>query len=286
MKKLGAQALAAALAAVLLVPSFASADISIKLKGGIAYALASEYNAGLLGAHDYIADVIGSPGGDYRPLHFGPELGAEIIVGLGGGFSLGLGAGYARVSRESVFDDDSSLFTVGETVTPRLTAVPIVLNLHREWTLGRALRLDVFAGAECLLATFRQDFRTATDFFLFEETESFQARKTAFGGQAGLSLDFEIAGGVDLFVQAEGRLAALTDVRGDASSQGNWFLGSWTGGASSAYLWAYTLTESGKAYPQLAVSLGAPTGTGITDVRKARIDLSGASLSAGIRFRL
>ena len=277
--------IAVALAAVSLAPS-ASAAVSFKLKGGAAYILASEYNAGLLGARDYIAGVVGSPAGDYQPLHFGPEFGAEIIVPLGGGFSLGLGAGYLRAARESVFDYDSVLFTVAETISPRVTAVPIVLNIHRSWSLGAALKLDIFAGVGCTLATFRQDFRTTTNFFFFEETESFLAHKAAFGGQAGIALEFEVSRGVDLFVQAEGRLAALTDIRGDATSQGNWFLGSWTGGGSPAYLWAYTLTDAGKSYPQLAVSLGAPAGAGITEARKAGVDLSGASLAAGIRIRL
>ena len=284
MKKPAAVILAAALAAAIVLP--ASAAVTIKLKGGAAYVFATEYNAGLRGAGDYLTAVVGSPAGDYRPLHLGAEFGAEIIVPLGGGFSLGLGAGYLRASSESIFAYDSLLFTVAETITPRITAVPIVLNFHYELSLGKALRLDLYAGAGCTLATFRQDFRTTADFFSFEETESFLAHKAAFGGQAGIALEFEIARGFDIFVQAEGRLAALTDIRGDATSQGNWFLGSWTGGASPAYLWAYTLTDSEKAYPQLAVSLGAPSGTGISAVGKARLDLSGASIAAGIRIRL
>ena len=167
-----------------------------------------------------------------------------------------------------------------------MTAVPIVLNFHFERSIGRSLRLDLYAGACCALATFRQDVRTSTDFFLFEESESFEARKTAFGGQAGIALAFDLGSGVDFFVQAEGRQLVLMDLMGDATSEGSWFLGSWTGAATTAYLWSYNLTESGKTYPQIAVAQSTPSGTGISGSGKAQIDLGGVTLSAGIRIRL
>ncbi len=286
-KDAGALVFAAALAAAALVPS-ASAAVSLKLKGGGFYAAASEFNAGLQGVCD-LAVAAASYTGDYRPLHFGTQIGAEIVVDLGGGFGLGLGVDLQRASRESALEYASPLFSESDTIAPRITAVPLALNLHREWRIGRSFSFDAYAGIGCTWATFHQEYRTVSDFFDYRQTDSFTAHKAAFGGQAGVALEFEIARAVGLFVQAEGRLAALTELRGDRTISGSYFLGPVPEETSPAYLWAYTLTVSARAFPQLAVSLAAPTaGTGemIDNVHKARLDLSGASLSAGIRIRL
>ena len=288
MKKAGILAAAAALAASILAPA-ASAAVSIKLKGGAFYAAASEYNAGWQGVADFA--VLASFTGDYHPLHAGPEVGAEIIVPLGGGFGLGLGAGWQRATRESVLASNTPEFTITDTITPRITVVPLVLNLHREWPLGRAWRLDAYAGVGCCLVALRQEFRMETDFFESRETDTFTAHKAALSGQAGAALEFEIGRSVGFFVQAEGRLARLTDIKGDLASLNSYDLGAWTTGPDPAFLWAYTVTAStGTSYPQIAVAAAAPSSSGVEEkfsaVRKAVLDLSGAALAAGVRIRL
>ncbi len=286
MKKPGFLILAAALAAASVSPALAA--VSLKLKGGGFYVAASEFNAGLQGVRD-LAVAAAFYTGDYRPLHFGTQIGAEIIVDLGGGFGLGLGVDLQRASRESALEFASPLFSESDTIAPRITAVPLALNLHREWRIGRSFSFDAYAGIAYTWATIHQEYRTVSDFFDYRQTDSFTARKSAFGGQAGVSLEFEIARHVGLFVQAEGRLSTLTDLRGDRTISGSYFLGPVPEETSPAYLWAYTLTVSAKAFPQLAVSLAAPTawtGETIGDVRKATFDLGGAAISAGIRIRL
>lgn len=286
-KKAGILVFAVVLAAAAFAPS-ASAAVSIKLKGGGFYATASEYNAGLQGVSD-LAVAAASYTGDYRPLHFGLQIGAEIVIDLGGGFGLGLGVDLQRASRESAFAFASPLFSESDTIAPRITAVPVALNLHREWRIGGSFSLDAYAGIVCTWATFQQDFRTVSDFFDYRQTDSFTARTAVFGGQAGISMEFEIARHVGFFVQAEGRMAAWNDIHGDRTISGSYFLGPVPEETSPAYLWAYTLTVSAKAFPYLAVSLATPTaGTGeaIGNVRKATLDLSGVALTAGIRIRL
>jgi hypothetical protein len=286
-KKAGTLFFAALLAAAAFAPS-ASAAVSIKLKGGVFYAAVSEYNAGLQGVSD-LAVAAAFYTGAYRPLHFGPQIGTEIVVDLGGGFGLGLGADLQRASRESMLEFASPLFSESDTIAPRITAVPLALNLHREWRIGRSISVDAYAGIGCTLATFHQEYRIVSDFFDYRQTDAFTTRKAAFGGQAGLALEFEIVHHLGFFIQAEGRMSTLTDLRGDRTISGSYFLGPVPEVTSPAFLWAYTLTVSARAFPQLAVSLGAPTaGTGetISGVRKASLDLSGASLVAGIRIRL
>jgi hypothetical protein len=286
-KKAGTLVFAALLAAAAFAPP-ASAAVSIKLKGGGFYATASEYNAGLQGVRD-LAVAAASYTGDYRPLHFGLQIGAEIVIDLGGGFGLGLGIDLQRASRESMLEFASPLFSESDTIAPRITAVPLALNLHREWQIGRSISVDAYAGIGCTLATFHQEYRIVSDFFDYRQTDAFTTRKAAFGGQAGLALEFEIAHHLGIFIQAEGRMAPLTDLHGDRTISGSYFLGPVPEETSPAYLWAYTLSVSAKAFPYLAVSLATPTaGTGesIGNVRKATLDLSGVALTAGIRIRL
>lgn len=269
---------------LILANALASGAVAFKLKGGLAYLPNTEYNDGLRGGYDFLAKTLGSPIGEFRPMQLAADFGGEIILSLGGGFSLGLGAGYLRMTRESSFSYDWMTFTAGETVTPRITAIPLVLNLHRTVPLGGSFRLDLYAGAGYYLATLHQEFRTSTNFFEFAESQTFQARKGAFGGQGGIALEFALGRHTAFFVQAEGRFAALGDVQGDATDQGSWFLGDWSGAGGKAYLWSYDITDAGTTYPQIAVSFSAPAGTGITNVRKTRVDLSGVALAAGIKI--
>ena len=273
------------LAAILvLTNALASGAVSFKLKGGLAYLPMAEYNDGLRGGYDFLAKTLGSPNGEFNSIQWGTEFGGEIILSLRGGFSLGLGAGYLRMTRESTFGYEWMTFTAQETLAPRITVVPVILNLHWTVPLGRSLRLDLYAGAGYYLADLHQEFRTSTNFFEFSESQIFQARKGAFGGQGGIALEFVLGSHAAFFVQAEGRYVALSDVQGDTMEQGSWFLGDWSGDQGKAYLWAYSLADAGTTYPQLAVSFSAPAGTGVTNVRKAQIDLSGISLTAGIRI--
>ena len=119
-------------------------------------------------------------------MQLGMDVGGEVVCSLGGGFSLGLGAGYFRMMRESTFGYDWMTFSAQQTIAPRITAVPLVLNLHRDVSLGGPFRLDLYAGAGYYLTTLRQEFRTSTNFFEFAESQTFQARKGAFGGQGGI----------------------------------------------------------------------------------------------------
>jgi len=288
MKKIALAAFGFLLVGALFIPQ-ASASVSIKLKGGAFYAAASEYNAGWQGVTD--AAVLASFTGPYHPIHFGPEIGAEMIFSLGGGFGLGLGAGWQRATQESTLVSVLPIVTYTDIIAPSITTIPLVLNLHYEWSLSRSLTLDTYAGVGYCLSTFRQEFHTNTDYLDSRENDVFTAHPSAFRGQAGIALDFEIARNIGLFIQAEGCLATLTDISGETMSYNSYAFGSWTTGPDPASLWTYTLTETPKmVYPEIAVSAVAPSSSGneekISDVRKARFDLSGASLSAGIRIRL
>ena len=269
---------------LILANALSFGAISLKLKGGLAYLPGTEYNDGLKGGYDYLAKTLGSPSGEFHSMQLGMDVGGEVVCSLGGGFSLGLGAGYFRMMRESTFGYDWMTFSAQQTIAPRITAVPLVLNLHRDVSLGGPFRLDLYAGAGYYLTTLRQEFRTSTNFFEFAESQTFQARKGAFGGQGGIALEFLLGSHLAFFAQAEGRYVALSDIQGDVTDQGSWFLGDWTGSGGKAYLWSYDLTDAGTTYPQLAVSFSAPAGTSVTNVRKTRIDLSGVALSAGIKI--
>jgi hypothetical protein len=288
MKKVMLSALYLFLIGALLVPQ-AAASVSIKLKGGAFYASASEYNAGWQGISD--AAVLASFTGQYRPVHFGAGFGAEMILSLGGGFGLGFGAGWQRATSESTLVSVLPVVTYTNVITPSIKVIPLVLNLHYEWSLARSLKLDTYAGIGYCLSTFRQEFQTNSDYLDSREKDVFTAHPSAFSGQAGIALDLEITRNIGLFIQAEGRLATLTDIQGETMSFNSYAFGSWTTGPDPATLWAYTLTVTPKmVYPEIAVSAVAPSRSGneekISDVRKARFDLNGASLSAGIRIRL
>ena len=127
MKKIALSVLNIVLIVGFFVPR-AAASVSIKLRGGTFYAAASEYNAGWQGVTD--AAILASFTGQYHPIHFGPEIGAEMIFSLGSGFGLGLGAGWQRATRESTLVSVQPVMTSTDVIAPSITNIPIALNLH------------------------------------------------------------------------------------------------------------------------------------------------------------
>jgi hypothetical protein len=262
----------------------ANAGISLRLTGGPTYLFVADYNDPLQGTSEYYRAVSDSLTGSTRPVHWGWSYGGEIIASIGGGLSLGLGAGYLRASTETKLSYQSLGFSTDETYRPEITAIPITVSLHYAYPLGRTLRLDFFGGAVYCLTTFRHEFRLASDFFSYSQTQDFTSRTGAFGFRGGLGLEIVLASALALVVQAEGRYAVISEVSGDLTNQENLLTGNRRDTVRNAFLWIYDQADAGTRYVRMAFSQSQPSGPSVANVRKGQIDLSGFSASAGIRL--
>jgi hypothetical protein len=270
---------------LLLTAACAFAGVSIKLTGGLGYVVQGDYGRALRGAYTALKASYPALEGDFRPFRFDLRGGLEVLVPFGEGFEIGLGAGYERLSVDNRFSYFWLFVTLEDVFQSRATVIPLTLNLHKTQALGPRLGLDLFGGAGYYSIHFRHIQSTDTDFFAFNDVREFEARTGAFGFQGGLALDYSLGPGIDLVLQADGRLVRLSEIKGDLKDTASWFLGQSTAQTAAATFWAYDATIGTSAYTLGTFAAGEPADASLSNVRPAGLDLSGFGISAGLRLR-
>jgi opacity protein-like surface antigen len=269
---------------LVLTAGAASAAVSIKVTAGMTYFSGNDYNKGIQGIYDYCNDNFNDVVGKYNPLHMGMGLGGEIVVSLDPHFGLGLGAGFFRSSRQNELSLEWMNISVKQTYKPSLRVIPLVLNLHYDVPLQRALRLDVFAGAGYYMTHFDHDSNLETDFFSYEQSQEFRSKANTFGLQGGIGLELHLNSHFAFVVQAEGRYARITSLKGDLVEDESWFLGKSHNEERDAYLWYLERNASGHIYSQVLFAKNQPASAEVTNVRKGELNLSGVTGTAGLKI--
>ncbi|MDP2915669.1 MAG: hypothetical protein Q8O91_09480 [Candidatus Aminicenantes bacterium] len=279
MRKIGALVLAAVLTA-----APASAAVSVKLTGGLTYLFENDYNSGVRGAYDFLKDNYESVTGLFRPLSLGGSGAVEVIVPFDDRLGLGFGAGVFQVSVKNRFDYAWWVYTGTESYEPRLTVIPITLNLHYHRPLGNALDVDLFGGAGGYLMRFENKSSSTSDFFAYDREKTFMAQKMVFGLQTGISLEIKVIPHVAVVLQSEARLAKATYIQGDWTEEESWFLGNRREEGQNGIFWFYDKTDVNGTYPQVAFATTQPSDPAFANIRKGTFDLSGLSAAAGIKI--
>jgi hypothetical protein len=168
--------------------------------------------------------------------------------------------------------------------TPKISVIPLFVNVHWRTRLTAIVGLDAFAGPvfQIVQFGFRRDASSGLN--SLSETETFNASGTALGFQAGLTVSFRVFRGVAIVAEGFYRSSKITNVKG------NWFLntttssGTVTQSNSAYYLWYYNDNE-GAVYPRIGFfDTAGPTGANISGARKANLNISGAMVMVGVRF--
>jgi hypothetical protein len=270
---------------LIIIAGSASAAVSLKLSGGMTYLLDSDYNQGVRGAYEYYSDNFSGVSGQYHAFHLGLHFGGEVIVALGPRFGIGLGVGYIRASRQSAFGYEWWDFSEEESYKPTLSIVPLSLNLHYALPLGGPFVIDIYGGPGYYIASFQHEGTLTSNFFGYEETTTFKAQKGVVGGQGGIGLEFQMNSVLGLVVQAEGRLARISDPTGDWTDQVDTLLVSWREQGRGRVFWCYDIGAGGTDYPRIAFSKTQPSDILFSNIRKGSINLSGISAMAGLKIR-
>jgi hypothetical protein len=286
MKKIAP--LAAALAVLALLPSSAESAVTFRFAFGAGIVRTGDLAAGIQGYNDYLSSVYGSDfHGPQEAPRWGIDPSAEIIIGLGRRFGIGLGFGYASYRRSSQLSYSVADAIVYESLTAGITEVPLQLNLHFTLPLSDRLELDAWAGPGIVLSRLKWDTsmvvrleeQNGTDRF------TFQADRPAFGAQAGIAIACRILPALDLTAEVSGRLAAADGFTGSWTENGSGALWAFND-SGEASVWAFDWMYASKPYRQLSFQQAQPAGTNVNAAESARIGLSGMSFKIGIRLRL
>jgi hypothetical protein len=262
--------------------------VSFKLTGGLTWINGDDYNAGIAGQNLLLADTSTSLSGAYESLARGPNIQFEITNYFNPHVGIGLGGGYAHFSADGTVAGrvlQSGLPTDFEsTYRARVSAVPFFLNFHYLARLGSRLGLDLFAGPVFWVVQFHFENPLTLSLDTTQQTETFTASQTGLGGQAGLAVDINLASGLAFVVQGSYRFGRVTDLTGNWAILGASDLGPINLSGSDYSAWFYLLT-SGSTYDQFGYfDAAGPVGADISQARHAEIDLSGATLSAGVKL--
>jgi hypothetical protein len=289
MKKIIGIASAAALLLVAGAPAFGQQQVAFKLLGGLAWMQGDDYNTGILGAYRLAKDTSDSLTGGYGQLSGGWILQAEIVNYWGSHIGVGIGGGFYRMSGASGVAGVASVpdptYQFTSVYTPKISVIPLFINLHYKFRMTERVGADVFAGPVFQVAQYGFRRQATSSLNSLSELETFNASDTALGLQGGLTLSIRIVRGITLIAEGFYRAGRVSDIKG------NWFLNSTTSSgtvttsSNAYYVWAYDLTSGGTLYPRIGYfDANGPTGPGVSNPRKAGLNLSGPAVLIGFKF--
>ena len=218
--------------------------------------------------------------GEVGELHFGYLFGAEVRVPLAPSlyFSLGAERSSGEASSSVSYKGGSSEAAYSTEPSLRTTPVSLALIIYPFRFIYVKAGLD-YTFARC--AYFYRFSTPGPD----DQTESWQewkgeATSSGFGYQLGLGLDWSLGSRFSLIAEGSYRYSRFDSFEGEDFYQES------TSHQSREEGTLYRFRESAggqETYPLVFIRNRAPTEAGVTDVRKAVLDLSGFGLRLGLK---
>lgn len=262
--------------------------LSIRLYGAYSDISAADVNDGSDGLFELLALYgslgLGTTSGGYNPVHWGYNVGGDLIYQISPRFGIGVGAGYVKYSRSSLMSITTETVTLTLSATPALSAVPIRLGVFLNFPIMRRLDLTVNAGGSYyagLKFKGTERVESGTDWQNMSVSGS-RSSLDNLGFQGSLGFEYKFSPKMGVFVEAEAcyaRFKNLDSVTATSDSS--------SGGSSSdtgkLYIAKYTSTDG--TYSTFVVEATPPVDTADTTYREPKFDLSGIRLQAGFRIR-
>jgi hypothetical protein len=267
------------------VSSGYSQSLVLKLSGGLSYAGGGDLAKSIKGETDYLgADY--SLTGEFKAPHLGMDFGGELIYYFGSKFGIGLGLGYSRYAKDSALSYTIDLVGVQESLKPKYSVIPITANIHYLLALSSSLSLDLMAGAGYYLATLDWDHRMDMEIMGYKGNfeYTFKSTKGGVGFQAGLGLELKITSRAALVWAVWGRYASISELKGEWTDKGGGELWSYEESGSGEYAWAYDLMYGDKTYSRVVFNTDKPVGSNFSNVRYAKLSLSGLATTFGLKI--
>jgi hypothetical protein len=251
--------------------------LEFSISAGLGPLSSDDLNDGTRGFADWFGASIGIPApADPETLSLGWLAGVEIAYRVSPRLAIGLGTDFIRASADGEMTFTDMLLTETLATKPSVRGVPVKLSVRFYPGAGFYLRgaLGVYAVKAGYL--FR---REGTDSW---EQWKGSASASGFGGEAAFGGEWAVAPSTALFAEAGFRMASFGGLTGESV---------YTNSANDR------VTESGRLYyvrrtgaddgiyPMVLVAASAPDEPDIVASRRARVNLSGTSVRAGVRFR-
>jgi hypothetical protein len=244
---------------------------------GVATVASRDLNDGARGFADANGALLGIPSPRAAAaLHVASLTGVELSYRFSSRLVVGVGADYIKGSNrdELEFTDE----TRTELVTTRPAARAVPFKLVARFYPGAGVYVRGGLGIYAVKASY---------LYRIVRPDSWQQQKgkataSALGGEIAFGGEWEVLPRTAAFVEAGFRYARFSKLTGKdiyTNSQG-----SDVTTIGTLVFWR-ALAGDGNTYPHLAVADGLPVGESISDARAAVVNLSGAAIRAGVRYR-
>jgi hypothetical protein len=272
---------------LLLSASLPAQKFAVSFAGGMGFFTGGDLATGLKGENAYRSDGFNVSTGFAIP-KTGLNFAGEAVFYPWKNFGIGLGVEYQKYLKESLISFTNGSVDATETIKPEVRAMPITFNLHYLIPLSSKLKISISAGAGYYLTTLKYNYASEFGIGTQRGTEaySFQAKKGAIGCQGGLGLEFALSSRLAIILNAAGCYASVSPFEnGTWSDSRSGSFGQLDNSGSDDAFWIYDWLQNGKTYSRLAFQNIAPTGMqGMSNVRKARIDLTGGGVTLGFKI--
>jgi hypothetical protein len=273
-------------------------NLSLKITGGLRYITVGDINDHIESFDDYMSSAIAFyEGGKMEGVgRFGSYLEVELRIGVSPRLSIGLGSGYISGSNKSdfqtvgVFPFTSPVWTpnlMRFTIEPKVKAIPIRLGIY--YSLPFASRANVllvggiaYYFAKGILSKYNLNVILCEPSIPEhpEISTSYDVSGSGFGVHGGIGLEYRLTRSLFLIIEAQGRYAKIGNLNGTLIYSNTWNYDQ-RREEGTLYIGTRDMTDEGygPGCPDLSVSP-------LQNMKKAALDFSGFSLTAGFRIKL
>ena len=248
----------------------------LSLSGGGNYVRGGDLNAGARGLADLYQDILGVQGeGEIGPVHLGYVFGIEVSFPVSKWLSWGIGAEHFQGKNESRIKYDYRESSSVLRVRPNLRSTPLTLFL----SFQPAYNLYVKGGISYY-------FARCSYTYIFQNEDLTQQQVGNANGQGlglsgGLGLMKSLSSRLSFFTEITGRLAKIKGFKGEEEFQDS--SGEILTEKGTLYLIQTQILED-RTHSILVIRKTRPNEAGIIGAKKAQIDLSGISITIGLRI--
>lgn len=265
------------------VPSteYRGTGINVRIGGGYLFFSGGDIHSGTAGMFEQAAAVISSLGDTIEeknepPFHSGYNLTAEITYSLSRKLGVGLRLDYMAASPES-----HVRFAPGSGVSydmwsmPDMSVIALRPGIYYDHPLNRRLTFLLNGGPVVYFTSYSYNLQFPRLDAQHDIQQNLKA--TTLGVQGGAGLEFGLNDRSALYVEAQGRYARITNLKGEEQTYtlvNKQSVGTTVNG--------YLYYEDSGGYPSLRVLANEPAGA---NIHRAVLDLSGIGVSAGFRIK-
>jgi len=266
----------------------AESRFSFKAVGGLHYGLYGDINNGTWGYLDYWKDLAWYYDATYqsriKPLHFGSILAVDLLYHINNYYSFGLGLGYQRASKTKAVsinwwpDEPAQIARASSDIT----SFPVRLSLINYLPVNARFRLFFVAGVDVNFTQVRLTYVPAEADYTYHQ----KAHSIGLGLRYGPGVELKVAANIDLVIEGQGHYCRIKNFEGTLRADGDY-----TPYEERGHLYYFEWTSDlipdyPISYPMVMIQATEPADDYYSNVRKARVDLSGFTIVVGVKIHL